>query len=238
MLALVARFGILFIIVAAASCRQAVPPSFAGRYFQLAGSKELALKFDEQSRPLNELDLKGDHTWSASLMMWESPMPGHWTAKGSDITLIVDDPEKTNFGTYRREANGDLTAIAGRAARLRDPITGKSHPLVWSHMPPTWETELDRRSKRENELREGENLSQSLYVLAEDQHGSLPANRADLEKLLKPYLGRKDLSKEFLYQFKGGKLPSLNKRATLVLGFLQFPDGEVQITADGGANWK
>lgn len=73
----------------------------------------------------------------------------------------------------------------------------------------------------------------ALHVYAEKNGGQLPAAGQPVEELLRPHTGIEGVFEGLVYTYSGGKISDITSPATTVLGYVQAPEGRVQIFADG-----
>ncbi len=74
----------------------------------------------------------------------------------------------------------------------------------------------------------------ALNIYAQDHGGQLPAAGQPVEELLRPLVGgNARIFEGLVYTHPGGKLTDIATPATTVLGYIQAPEGRVQIFADG-----
>ena len=77
----------------------------------------------------------------------------------------------------------------------------------------------------------------AFLLYASDMDDEFPANGADWQEQIMPYLKNRDIMSGFVYSFKGGNATNVESPASTELGYISGAGGRAVVYVDGHAKW-
>jgi len=144
--------------------------------------------------------------------------------EASEFAVITSDSKEAQLSP-----TGDSVAYISRGVTMVRPI---------AHVPKELYMQARAAALRTAILSQSKQIGLAMLMWAGDNDENLPANGADLQNLLGPYLKDNNLLTGFVYSFSGGNMSQIEAPATTELGYVPGSGGRAVIYTDGHVKWK
>jgi len=152
------------------------------------------------------------------------------------ILVATAKHEETEFAIVSSDSKMAIISPSGESVAYVSRGVALIRPLA--HIPKEMFLQARAVARRQVLLNQGKQVGLGFMMFAGDNDDVLPANGADLQKLLGPYLKDNNQLTGFVYSFAGGNLTDVQEPASTVLGYLPGEGGQAIVYVDGHVKWK
>lgn len=125
--------------------------------------------------------------------------------------------------------NGEWVGYVSRGVAMVRPLV---------HVPKEMFMQARAAARRAELVNRGKQVALGILMWAADNDDNYPANGADLQGLLGPYLKDNNMLDGFVYTFPGGSATSIENPAETEIGYLPGEGGRAVVYSDGHVKWK